>query len=194
VRGRSVVKTGPGFGAGEGVGSPLSPLTIRPNTRGSQAWLVVQPVRPGPPKRRRLIVIVIAVIVIVLVVTLALLYVPLESTTFAQTAETKDCSGSLGPCPTMAIEYTVGDGKYATLTGTWVTNVSGDNVFVTINNGPESGACALCADSLYSSEGSMALTGSFDVSGSGAFHISVNQIGFDSATTTVQGTVDSAVL
>jgi hypothetical protein len=138
--------------------------------------------------------IAVGVVVVVAVVTLVLLFVPLEPRSFQTTAYTSRTSCSGASCPVTPYEFTVGDGRYSTLSGTWTSNVSFGEVLITINDGASSQACALCTDQLYSSLGSFLPFGSFDVSGYGPFHISVNPITNGTATTTVQGTVDSAVL
>lgn len=142
---------------------------------------------------RRTILAVVAVVVIVIVLTLVLVFVPLESTLFAQAAPTESCRGVLSPCSTLIAEFTIGDSRYSILSGSWVSNSTGGDVVVTINNGPSSEGCVLCSNLLYSSESSTLPAGSFDVSGFGPFHISVSQVGNSDQTTTVQGTLDSAV-
>ena len=148
---------------------------------------------PAAPRKTRRVFVIIIAIAIAVIAVLVLLFVPLESTASAQTIATKTCS-SLSQCPTMASEFTVGDSRYAIVSGTWVTNISGADIVVTVNNGASSQACGLCSGQLYSSVGSTTSSGSFDVSGFGPFHISVNQIGSDVATTTVQVIVNSAVI
>lgn len=145
------------------------------------------------PMKRRTIWAISAVVSAIIVVVLVLLFLPLESASISQTISTKSCTG-LSPCSTQMIEFQVGDSRYATLTGDWLTSVNGSDVIITINNGPSSQPCSLCSDLLYSSLGSTTQTGSFDVSGSGPFHVSVNQIGDTSQTTIVSGTLDSAVV
>ncbi len=130
---------------------------------------------------------------VVVIVALILTYVPLESTALTKTADTNDC-GDSSPCPEVAVEFTVGDSRFATLTGTWVSSSTGEDILVTINNGPSDQACTLCSDLLYTSLSSTLPTGSFDVSGHGPFHVSVSQIGFVAQTTSVQGTLDSTVI
>jgi hypothetical protein len=142
--------------------------------------------------KRRSIWVIAGVVAVVVVVVLVLLFLPLEQSTFTQSISTRGCPG-LSPCSTEALEYSVGDGRYATLTGNWLTNASGSDVVITVNNGASTQACALCSNLLYSSAGSTLPTGSFDVSGFGPFHISVNQIGSSAQTTVVSGTLDSSV-
>ena len=148
---------------------------------------------PSARSRRRRILVVVGVAILAIVVLGILFWVPLESSAKGLVLITGGCR-TVNPCPTAAAEMTVGDGRFAIVSGTWVTNGSAANIVVTVNNGPTAEACALCAGALYSSLGSTVPAGSFDVSGYGPFHISVNQIGFTAATTTIELTVDSTVL
>lgn len=154
----------------------------------------------GIPSRwgRRRLIVVAAVVAVVVVAVLALAYLPLESTASAKTISTSrsSCGGQV-PCPVGAAEFAVGDGRYARLTGAWESNASLGGIIVTINNGPSSQACAVCSDMLYTSiasNSSAPLSGSFDVSGFGPFHVSVDPIGIGSQTTNFQITIDSAVI
>lgn len=143
-------------------------------------------------KRRTVLGIVVAVVVLVSLAIL-LVYLPVESTSFTQDSSTTACAAA-GPCDATDVEFTLGDHRFATLSGTWMSNSTVGDIIVTINNGPSNQACLLCSGQLYSSLLSIFPSGSFDVSGFGPFHVSVNQVGSSAATTTVQGTVDSAVL
>jgi hypothetical protein len=135
-----------------------------------------------------------AVVAVLVVVVLILLYVPLEPTSSQTTADTSRHCGATVTCPASPFEFTVGDGRYATLTGTWISNGTGDDVLVTINNGASSTPCALCSGQLYSSNGSGLPTGSFDVNGYGPFHISVEPLANGDQATMFQITLDSAVI
>jgi hypothetical protein len=144
-------------------------------------------------KRRTLLGIVIAVVVLV-ALALILVYLPVEATGFAEASDTSACSGGGTPCGHDAAEFTLGDHRFATFSGTWMSNSTVGDIVVTVNNGPSDEPCLVCNGLLYSSLLSIFPSGSFDVSGFGPFHVSVNQVGSSAATTTVQGTVDSAVL
>ena len=95
-------------------------------------------------------IVLLAIAMVVVIVALILTYVPLESTALTKTADTNDC-GDSSPCPEVAVEFTVGDSRFATLTGTWVSSSTGEDILVTINNGPSDQACTLCSDLLYTS-------------------------------------------
>lgn len=135
----------------------------------------------------------VVAVVVILTLALILIYLPLEPTSFFRTADTAEC-GTVSPCGSTAVEFTLGDRRYSALTGTWMSNATAGDVEVTINNGPSNESCLLCSGLLYSSLLSIFPSGSFDVSGNGPFHVSITQLGFSPASTTVQGTVDSAVI
>jgi hypothetical protein len=140
----------------------------------------------------RKIGIVIAIVVIFVV--LILLFVPLEPTSDRATGLTAEHCAGVGSCPVAAYELTVGDGRYATLSGSWLTNASGSDVVVTINDGSSAQACANCSGQLYTSAGSSLPSGAFDVSGFGPFHISVLPLANGNQSTTLLFTLDSAIL
>ncbi|MGA8303826.1 MAG: hypothetical protein WA691_10030 [Thermoplasmata archaeon] len=144
-----------------------------------------------PRSGRRTAAIVAAVIVVLVILALVLIYVPLESSTFQQTVNTSlVCPVSL--CTQNNAVYTLGDDRYAVLTGTWSTNATGQGEIVTINNGGSDQPCSHCSDQLYSANDSLA--GSFDVSGYGPFHFSVLPQHPGAEATVFQGTVDVAVI
>jgi hypothetical protein len=144
-----------------------------------------------PRSGRRTAAIVAVVIVVLVILALVLIYVPLESSTFQQTVDTSmECPGSL--CATHEAVYTLGDDRYAVLTGTWSTNATGQGEIVTINNGASDQPCSHCADQLYSANDSS--EGSFDVSGFGPFHFVVIPQNIGAEATAFQGAVDVAVI
>jgi hypothetical protein len=144
--------------------------------------------------KRRTVVGVVATVVVIISLVFVLVLLPVEATSFTKTAETRDCTGLAASCPVVAVEYTLGDSRFATLSGSWLSNGSAGDVVVTINNGGSAEPCLLCSGLLYTSLASPFPVGSFDVSGFGPFHVSVNQVGDLPQTTSIQGTVDSAVI
>jgi hypothetical protein len=134
----------------------------------------------------------VIVIVVLVVLVLVLVFVPVESSAFGKTAATRQCVAA--PCSSATAEFTVGNAGYTTFSGTWGTNGTGADVVITINNGPSSQPCLNCSGQLYSSADEDLPTGSFDVSGIGPFHLSVILRLGGAQTTTIEATVDTAVL
>ncbi len=137
------------------------------------------------------------------VVTLLLVLLfaqPLVSTSFDETLHSSGvypCFG--GYCSETPAGFVVGNGNYATVRGTWHTEFSGE-VEVVVYNGPYSSLCQIgdvnqCSALLYASgtQYPRGSSGSFDVGGTGPFNIvAISLLG--SATTTIEGTVDSVLL
>lgn len=145
------------------------------------------------PRRRRSKWVLIAAIVIAVGLLLSvLLFVPLESSAFNDSATASQNCQLVVPCPESSGEFNVGDGRYATLSGSWVSNSTAGSVLVTINDSPSSKPCSLCADGLYSSFG--ATLGTFSVSGTGPFHFSVLPLENGNSTVTFTGTITTTVI
>jgi hypothetical protein len=147
-------------------------------------------------RRRRVRALLIGVAVIAIVVVIfELVIVPEFVISFDKTVQTiypGSCYGPLPPpnCQPSGAEFNVGDGRYGTLYGTWNMSVPSLGVAnLTISTGPYVARCGYCADVLYSARGSMGSTGSFDVSGTGPFHISVSPLTDGRFYTTFQGSV-----
>jgi hypothetical protein len=135
-------------------------------------------------------VAVIVVVAIVVVATLSL--VPMESSSSSITKVTSDpCpANQIGPNCGSAFNYTVGDGRYSTLTGQWSATFSDTNspntnsVIMTIENSN--------AGATYMVSGT---GGSFSLAGYGPYHMAVvsgNDHG--NTTTSISWTLDSTVI
>ncbi|MFZ0892050.1 MAG: hypothetical protein WB778_09840 [Thermoplasmata archaeon] len=157
------------------------------------------PEGPTPAYRRwsRKKKAILGAAILAIPIVLLLIYLPVESSATEMTVYTSGDACASYPCPTSPAEFTVGDSRFAELTGAWSTNVSVGDIVVSVNDGPSSQPCGACDGSLYISDPGYdqgPSSGSFDLKAYGPFHISVIPLGGHVQVTTFQITIKSTIL